>query len=87
MAAASVYIRALQKAVEVAGNRKDLAERLGVKVVELERWLDGKAQVPHDTFLRVIDFLIEELAPPGDSDPGDPPAPRSSAPFSHPDCD
>ena len=87
MAAASVYVRALQKAVEVTGGRRALAERLGLKTVEIERWLDGKAQVPHETFLRIIDLLIEELASPGDSDPGDPPSPRSSAPFTHRDCD
>lgn len=87
MAAASVYIRALQKAVEVSGGRKALAARLGLKLAEIERWLDEKAEIPHETFLRIIDVLIEETASPGDSDSGDPPSPRSSAPFTHRDCD
>ena len=86
MAAASVYIRALQKAVAVSGGRKALAERLGLKMAEIERWLDGKAEIPHESFLRIIDVLIEETASPGDSD-SDPPSPRSSAPSKHRDCD
>ena len=87
MAAPSVYIRAVQKAIEITGGRKALAERLGVKPTEIEKWLDGKAQVPHETFLRIIDIVIEELAPPGEPDPGDPPSPRSSSPSRHRDCD
>jgi DNA-binding transcriptional regulator YdaS (Cro superfamily) len=87
MAAPSVYIRAVQKAIEITGGRKALAERLGVKPTEIEKWLDGKAQVPHETFLRIIDIVIEELAPPGEPDSSDPPSPRSSSPFPRRDCD
>lgn len=65
------------------GGRRALAERLGVKAAEIEKWIAGKAPLPRDIFLRVVDMIIDELAPDADADePGDPPAPRSSAAWS-----
>jgi transcriptional regulator with XRE-family HTH domain len=83
----SVEIRALRKAVELAGGRKALAARLGLKVRELERWFSGKAAVPRETLLRIVDVLLDELASPAEGDDGDPPAPRFSAPSARRDCD
>jgi hypothetical protein len=86
--ATSVPIRALQKAAELAGGRKRLAERLGVKGAEIEKWLAGKEALPRDLFLRVVDLIIDEITPPGDpSEPNDAPPSRSSAPSSHRDRD
>lgn len=85
--AASVEIRALRKAIELAGGRKALAARLGLKARELERWLSGKDAIPREALLRVVDVLLDELAPPADGDDGDPPAPRFSAPPVRRDCD
>jgi len=48
--AASVQIRALQKAVELAGGRRALAGRLGVKAADLEKWLGGRAELPREVF-------------------------------------
>lgn len=77
----SIHIRALQKAVEASGGRKELAARLEVKAADIEKWLSGKAEIPHAAFLRIVDVIIDELTG-WDSDPGDPPAPRHSAPSS-----
>lgn len=86
--AASVQIRALQKAVELAGGRRALAEHLAVKAGDIEKWLNGKLELPRDVFLRVVEFIIDELTPEGDdADPGGPPAPRSSSAWSPQDRD
>jgi hypothetical protein len=83
----SVEIRALRKAIELAGGRKALAARLALKARELEGWLSGKAAIPRETLLRIVDVLLDELSPPADRDDGDPPAPRFSAPAARRDCD
>lgn len=74
----SVQIRALQKVVELSGGPQALAARLDLKIADIDKWLSGKAQIPREVFLRIVDVLIDELTN-GDSDPGDPPAPRFSA--------
>lgn len=85
---ASVQIRALQKAIELSGGRRALAERLGVRAADIEKWLDGKAEPPRELFLRVVELIIDELTPEGDaSESGDPPAPRASAAWSPRDRD
>lgn len=80
-------MRALRKAIELAGGRKALAARLGLKARELERWLSGESAIPRETLLRIVDVLLDELAPPAEGDDGDPPAPRFSAPAARRDCD
>ena len=86
LVAPSVHIRALQKAVEISGGREALAEHLGVKVAEIEKWLSAKIEIPRETFLRIVDIIIDELAG-GDSEPGEPPSPRFSASSPYRDCD
>jgi hypothetical protein len=84
----NVPIRALQKAVELVGGRKRLAERLGVKAAEIENWTAGREAIPREIFLRVVDLIIDEITPSGDSsESGEPPPSRSSAPFSRRDLD
>ena len=85
--ATSVPIRALQKAAELTGGRKKLAERLGVKAAEVEKWLAG-TEIPREIFLRVVDLIIDEITPSADSsESNDSPPSRSSAPSSHRDLD
>jgi hypothetical protein len=84
--APSIHIRALNKAIEVSGGRKELAARLEIKAADIEKWLAGKAEIPEKVFLRIVDVIIDELTG-WDSDPGDPPAPRLSAPSSQWDCE
>lgn len=86
--AASVQIRALQKAIEIVGGRRVLAGQLGVKASEIEKWISGKVELPRDSLLRVVEIIIDELAPESDgAEPGDPPAPRSSSAWSPRDPD
>jgi len=56
--------RALLRAVELAGSRKNLAERIGAKVEDVEKWLAGTGRPPRETFLRVVDVILDELAAP-----------------------
>jgi hypothetical protein len=72
-----VYSRTLQKAAELIGGRAKLCRHLHVPAAELQKWIDDKAVPPIGIFLRVVDFIIEETPPPGDSsDPGEPTPPR-----------
>jgi hypothetical protein len=76
-----VYSRTLQKAAELIGGRAKLCRHLHVPAAELQNWIDDKAVPPIGVFLRVVDFIIEETSPPGDSsDPADPAAPRDCSP-------
>lgn len=75
----SVHSRALRKAAELAGGLDKLARRLRVKSPELLDWMNGKAEVPTDVFLKTVDLLLDEMPVPPGSDPGDPPSPRESA--------
>ena len=83
----TVYSRTLQKAAELIGSRQKLARHLRVPMGELEKWLAASAVPPMGTFLKAVDLVIEETAPPGadasagGSDPGEPPAPRECAAF------
>jgi len=59
----TVEDRALRKAVELAGSQRNLAERIGVEVEDVERWLAGASRPPREVFLRVVDLLLDELPP------------------------
>jgi len=74
--AATVYSRALRKAAELIGGRAKLCRHLRVPMAELEQWIDDKAVPPIAIFLRAVDLVIEDTPAPGDSGPGEPPAPR-----------
>lgn len=80
--AASVYSRTLQRAVLLAGGRDQLARYLEVSPEQLRRWIADETKPPLKAFLRAVDLVIEESAPPPDSsDAGaaDPPARDCSA--------
>lgn len=77
----------MRKAAELAGGSKALAKRLGLRPRDIERWLAGKEDIPREHLLRVVDVLLDELAPPAHGDDGEPPAPRYSAPSERRDCD
>lgn len=82
-----VYGRTLQKAAELAGSSHKLARELQVPLAELQKWLSGSAQPPLATFLKAIDFVLDETAPPGGlSEPSEPGAPRDCAPGSTLNC-
>jgi hypothetical protein len=78
---ASVYSRTLQKAAELAGGQKTLARLLRVPLAELEKWIADKDQPPTIIFLRAVDLVLDETAPPGaGSEPGEPSPPRDCSP-------
>jgi hypothetical protein len=77
--ASSVYSRTLQKAAELVGGHAKLCRRLHVPMDELQKWIDDRAVPPIAIFLRAVDLVIDETAPPADSGPGEPPAPRDCA--------
>jgi len=84
----TVQSRALQKAAELIGGRKDLAARLGVTVEEIEKWTAGTRRTPREIFLRVVDVLLDELSPSNDSsDANEPPPGRSSQAYPRQDVD
>jgi hypothetical protein len=77
--ASSVYSRTLQKAAELLGGREKLRRELQVPAADLEDWIADKAVPPRGVFLRAVDLLLDETAPPAESDPAEPPAPRECA--------
>lgn len=76
----SIYSRALRKAAELVGGSKELARRLRVPMSELAAWMNDKSAPPRWVFLKAVDIILEETPAPGESEPGDPSAPRESAP-------
>jgi hypothetical protein len=73
--------RALRKAAELLGTRNNLAERLGITVEDVEKWISGTRRPPREVFLRVVDIILDEMPAPADSsDPPEPPPTQSSAP-------
>jgi hypothetical protein len=44
-----------------------------VKAGDIEKWVSGRAELPREALLRVVEIIIDELAPPGDgTEPGEP---------------
>ena len=60
-----VYAKTFQKAAELAGGPRKLANELHVPLAELEKWLAGDTQPPLAIFLQAIDYVLDETAPPG----------------------
>ena len=60
-----VYAKTFQKAADLAGGPRKLANELRVPLAELESWLAGEAQPPLAIFLQAIDYVLDETAPPG----------------------
>jgi DNA-binding transcriptional regulator YdaS (Cro superfamily) len=53
---------ALARAAEVVGGREPLARRLGVKTVDLERWIKGEGTPPSPVIFAALN-LIEHSKP------------------------
>lgn len=72
-----VYSRTFQKAAELCGGRAKLARRLRVPAAELEKWIAGGGAPPLAVFLKAIDLVLDETAPPtAASEPAEPEPPR-----------
>jgi hypothetical protein len=57
---ANVFVRVLHEACRTLGGVHNLAEYLGVSVVLVEFWLDGRGQPPDAIFLRCSDLLHQQ---------------------------
>ena len=76
MAASIVYVRALQKAADIIGDRKKLARHLRVSPAQLERWM-GADEIPNtEAFLKAIEIILDET---GGSGPGETPPSRGAS--------
>jgi DNA-binding transcriptional regulator YdaS (Cro superfamily) len=55
--------RTIERALENVGDKKRLAQLLGVDVADLNRWILGKQIPPHDVFLRALDLAFRATSP------------------------
>jgi hypothetical protein len=55
---ATVYSRTLQRACEVMGGVRQLAEKLGVSAADLARWIDARGEPPLHVFLAAVDIVL-----------------------------
>ena len=75
----SVYSRTFQKAAQLAGGNKKLARYLRVPLADLENWIAGKGVPPTASFLKAVDYVLDETSSPPAAEAGDPPAPQDCA--------
>lgn len=54
---ASVYTRALARAIEIARTPEELAAFLGSSPGEVQKWASGDANPPMPIFLAIVDVL------------------------------
>lgn len=77
----SVYSRALQRAAELLGGRDTLAKLLQIPAAEIDKWIADQGKPPREVFLRIVDLILDETAPPpaAAGEPPDAAAPRDAA--------
>lgn len=56
----TVQSRALQRAARLLGGVEALRLHLGVPMLHLLSWMEGKSRPPDAIFLRVVDLLANE---------------------------
>jgi len=76
---ASIYSRALLKAAELLGGRAELARALQVALADIDRWIVGDSKPPRETFLRVVDIILDETGGGGADDTSGPPHGRDAS--------
>lgn len=76
---ASIYSRALLKAAELVGGRAELARALQVPITEIDRWIAEEAKPPRETFLRIVDIILDETGGGGRDDTSGPPQGRDAS--------
>jgi len=54
----NIYTKALERAVELEGSTQAIAHLLRVPESTLQRWMAGRAQMPLQAFLKLIDFVV-----------------------------
>jgi hypothetical protein len=81
-----LQLKLLARAVEISDGTARLRERLGVAEHSLLLWLRGRAAMPMDVFLAVVDIILEDdLARKAQDRRGQPrPAAANDGPANHP---
>lgn len=59
----SPYARLLQRAAEIMGGVEPLRAHLEVSRLQLNYWMQGRARLPDNVFLRIADLLAEKQKP------------------------
>ena len=57
---AALQVRLLRRAVVVAGGTAELSFRLGVEEHTLGLWLAGRATMPQEHFLVIVDLVLDD---------------------------
>lgn len=55
----TVYQQSLARAADILGGTEALRLYLGVSMLRLNLWVQGREQPPADVFLRIVDLLNE----------------------------
>jgi hypothetical protein len=58
-----LYVRTLQRAVQIEGGEEALALRLKVTPSHLALWIQGVERPPVDIFLRAVDLVTDHQFP------------------------
>ena len=59
-----VYVRTLERAVQIEGGEEALALRLKVTPSHLALWMQGIERPPVEVFLLAVDLVTDQLFPP-----------------------
>lgn len=52
--------RMLKRAAEICGGYNALCVRLGVSELKLRAWIEARARLPEDIFLKAADIVLED---------------------------
>ena len=55
--------RILVRALEIAGDREQLARMLHVRRAQIDSWLNRSSELPDEYFLRAVDICCDHDAP------------------------
>ena len=73
--------RMLKRAAEICGGYNALCVRLGVSELKVRAWLEARARLPEDIFLKAADIVLEDDIARADQDrraqPRTPPPPTT----------
>lgn len=67
------------KAAELLGGRAELARTLQISIAEIERWIAGDTKPPRETFLRIVDIILDETSASASDDTDGPTHERDAA--------
>ena len=62
MKSSDVPMMALRRAVELCGGIDALGDKLNVQAAELQHWIEGDEDVPHEVFTQTVGLLLEAMS-------------------------